>query len=344
MVLRDVWKEDDVRSPVTARPREAVFVASRRMMDRNVASVVIVDGSNVAGILTERDVVRRVLLTGRDPRRTSVGDVMTRPVVCCNSDASLKDVIRTLMEHGVRHLPVVDGGRLVGVVSIRQAMAAGAAQERGARDVAIFSLAKLAESRDPETGAHLERVREYAVLLARTLAREDGDDRQIDDEFVEMLAAASALHDIGKVAIPDHILLKPDRLTDDEFAVMKTHTTRGAETLGLAIARFPEADFLHMARDIAACHHERHDGRGYPAGLSGRDIPLPARIFAVADVYDALVSRRVYKDAVPHDTARSIILQSEATQFDPALTGAFSRCEQEFRTIRDRFENAPVAA
>ncbi|HUS90474.1 MAG TPA: HD domain-containing phosphohydrolase [Phycisphaerae bacterium] len=207
------------------------------------------------------------------------------------------------------------------------------------RDLAIFALARLAESRDPETGGHLERVRRYSRVLGEALAASAKYAGHIDEAFIRLLYEASPLHDIGKVAIPDHVLLKPGRLDDHEFEIMKTHTAQGARTLESALKEYPEAEFLRMARDIAAYHHERWDGRGYPDRLAGEDIPLAARIFSVADVYDALVVRRVYKGAFTHDVARSIIAKGRASQFDPDVADAFLAHEAAFVEIKERFED-----
>jgi putative two-component system response regulator len=205
------------------------------------------------------------------------------------------------------------------------------------RDVTIFALAKLAESRDPDTGAHLERVRHYCRILARHLKTLPEYDGQIDDEFVRLIFLTSPLHDIGKVGIPDAILLKPDRLSEDEFAVMKTHTTVGANTLEAALAAHPEAIYLQMARDIALTHHERFDGTGYPLGLKGGNIPLAGRIVALADAYDALTSRRVYKLAYSHEVARKLIMEQSGHQFDPDIVHAFLMEEREFCRVREQF-------
>jgi putative two-component system response regulator len=207
------------------------------------------------------------------------------------------------------------------------------------RDVTIFAMARLAESRDPETGAHLERVRNYARLLAVDLSHQPETRRTVDAAYVNLIYLTSPLHDIGKVAIPDHVLLKPGRLDPAEFEVMKTHTTLGAQTLAAACREFPEAKFLRMAQQIAISHHERFDGNGYPDGLRGQDIPLCGRIVAVADVYDALTSRRVYKAASTHDVARSLILRDKGTHFDPVVVDAFLRCEPEFKKIAARYSD-----
>jgi putative two-component system response regulator len=209
------------------------------------------------------------------------------------------------------------------------------------RDVAIFALARLAESRDPETGAHLERVQQYARRLAQQLAGLPKYQDLITPEFVRLIYLTSPLHDIGKVGIPDAVLLKPGPLTHREVDIMRTHASIGAETLDAALRRFPEASFLRMARDIAASHHEWYDGTGYPAGLKGDAIPLSGRIVALADVYDALLSKRVYKESFTHHIARSIILEERGTHFDPDIVDAFVDVEQEFIDIHQRFSAIP---
>jgi putative two-component system response regulator len=213
------------------------------------------------------------------------------------------------------------------------------------REVAIFAMAKLAESRDPETGAHLERVRSYCRVLALHLATLPGFQGQIDHEFVRLIYLTSPLHDIGKVGIPDCVLLKAGRLSDQEFEIMKTHAALGARTLDAALLAFPGVKFLEMARDIAATHHERYDGAGYPRGLAGAAIPLCGRIVALADVYDALTSKRVYKAAFAHEIARDMILKESGTHFDPDVVAAFLHTETQFVAIRAQYaESHPLAA
>jgi putative two-component system response regulator len=212
------------------------------------------------------------------------------------------------------------------------------------RDVTIFALARLAESRDTETGAHLERVRGYSRILAQYLSGLDRHRGEVNAEFIRLLYHTSPLHDIGKVGIPDSVLLKPGRLTDSEFEIMKTHTTLGAQTLDAAVRKFPGVKFLQMARDIAASHHERFDGTGYPHRLERDAIPLCARIVALADVYDALTSKRVYKDAVDHDRSYSMIVHESGAHFDPDVVDAFMWSEDRFLSIRAEFCEAEIAA
>ena len=214
------------------------------------------------------------------------------------------------------------------------------------RDVAIFAMAKLAESRDPETGAHLERMRNYSRLLAQRLLDTGQAPDELSPEYVRLIYQTSPLHDIGKVGIPDAVLLKPGRLNDREFEIMKTHTLLGAETLAAALRKYPGVHYLVMARDIAISHHERYNGTGYPYHLVGEKIPLSGRIVALADVYDALTSKRVYKQAFSHDIARSMILKDADTHFDPQMVRAFTDMEDRFVAIQEELgdEIAPSAS
>ncbi|MFW7525235.1 HD domain-containing phosphohydrolase [Vibrio ostreicida] len=207
------------------------------------------------------------------------------------------------------------------------------------RDVAIVSLSALAESRDNETGAHILRTQEYVRALATYLSQFEQHQPLLSPQYIELLYKSAPLHDVGKVGIPDHILLKPGKLTEPEFEIMKTHPHIGAKALSTAEAQLGSNSFLQLAKEIALTHHEKWDGSGYPKGLSGEDIPLSGRLMALADVYDALISERVYKKAFSHDKAKSIILQGRGTHFDPALIDAFLAIEQEFVDIADRYRN-----
>jgi putative two-component system response regulator len=204
------------------------------------------------------------------------------------------------------------------------------------RDLAIFALAKLSESRDWETGAHLERMRNYCRILAQDLSEQPQFQAQVNQEYVRLIYQTSPLHDIGKVGIPDSVLLKPGRLSDTEFAIMKMHTIIGAKTLQAAVRHHPRARFLRMARDIALSHHEHFDGSGYPRGKAGTDIPLCGRIVALADVYDALTTKRIYKDQFSHEVARAIIINETGKHFDPEIVEAFFRTETRFAAVRER--------
>ena len=212
-------------------------------------------------------------------------------------------------------------------------------QAMSARDAALVGFAKLAEYRDPETGQHLDRIQRYAVALAKKLSGNGVYGDKIDKEFIHQIGLSSALHDIGKVGIPDSVLLKRGRLTEDEFDIMKEHTTIGGDTLAAAQRREKGSDsFLNMGKEIAYYHHEKWNGDGYPKGFSGDQIPLSARIMAVADVYDALVTRRVYKDAFTHEKAYGIICDESGKSFDPAIVDAFKSLEQIFIAIKAQYD------
>jgi len=207
------------------------------------------------------------------------------------------------------------------------------------RDIVIFSLARLVESRDLETGHHLERIRHYSKTLALSISGSYSRMEEIDGLFLDNIFLTSPLHDIGKVGIPDYILLKPGRLDDREFEVMKRHSEIGFDTLNEALEKYPKADYLRMSAEIARSHHEKFDGTGYPDGLKGEEIPISARIVALADVYDALVSKRVYKHAYQHDVARSIIENEKGSHFDPMVVRAFLESEKEFIQIFEQFSD-----
>lgn len=210
------------------------------------------------------------------------------------------------------------------------------------RDLAIFAMGKLTETRDYETGTHLARMRSYCRVLASWLLEKQRKGYEIDEAFVNLIYKTSPLHDIGKVAIPDCVLLKPDRLDEGEFEIMKMHTVLGARMLGAAIREYPNAEFLQMAQNIALSHHERYDGCGYPQGLAGDTIPLSGRIVALADVYDALTTKRVYKKAFSHAFAKTMITERSKGQFDPIIVEAFLANEERFTAIRAEFADENV--
>ena len=194
----------------------------------------------------------------------------------------------------------------------------------------IFGLAKLAESRDTDTGEHLDRIRQYVTILANELSH---GHPELDKEAIRNLGFASSLHDIGKVGIPDAILLKRGRLTVGERKVMQCHTVIGGECLEAIQGRLGQDEFMNMARDMAWWHHEHWDGTGYPHQLAGEEIPLVARIVSVADVYDALTSKRPYKEAISHEKSMEILKSGKGTKFDPEIIEALMRHESKFREI-----------
>ncbi len=200
------------------------------------------------------------------------------------------------------------------------------------RNAVVYGLAMLAESRDGETGEHLDRIYHYVRVLGDDLKQ---NHPEIDDEFMDIVVETSVLHDIGKVGVPDHVLLSPDQLTPEQRDIVRRHTYIGFDTMKLVKDRWGDDRFLFTACEICFAHHERWDGSGYPYGLSGNDIPLAARIVAIADVYDALTTRRVYKGAMTHLEARTYITSESGTHFDPALVEAFLRCEEQFRAMAE---------
>lgn len=214
------------------------------------------------------------------------------------------------------------------------------AENQAIQDVSIRALAYLAETRDRETGNHILRTQRLIELLATKLARLPRFAAVIDDRFIRTVTKTAPLHDIGKVGIPDSILLKPGKLSEEEWAIMKTHAAMGAEAIERAERDVSaKVDFLQVAKQIAHWHHERWDGSGYPDGLSGDAIPIPARLMAVADVFDAVISPRVYKAAMSFDDAYRIIEAGRATLFDPDIAGVLLSNYAEFVVLAERYQD-----
>ena len=209
------------------------------------------------------------------------------------------------------------------------------------QDVTIIAMASLAETRDNDTGNHIRRTQFYVKALAEHLKDHPRFSRFLTDSTINMLYKSAPLHDIGKVGIPDRILLKPGRFTPEEFEIMKTHTTLGRDAIQAAEDRLGmEVEFLHYAKEIAYYHQEKWNGSGYPTGKAGEDIPTSARLMAVADVYDALISRRIYKDGMPHEQAAQIMVGDRGTHFDPDVVDAFVELQGEFQAIAARFADS----
>ncbi|SDG70519.1 MULTISPECIES: two-component system response regulator [unclassified Duganella] len=209
------------------------------------------------------------------------------------------------------------------------------------QDVTILSMASLAETRDNETGNHIRRTQYYVKALAEKLRHHPRFAATLTDGYINQLFKSAPLHDIGKVGIPDRILLKPGKFEPHEFEIMKTHTTLGRDAITHAEQSLgTSVPFLALAKEIAYGHQEKWDGSGYPEGVAGEAIPLSARLMAVADVYDALISRRVYKEGMPHDKAVSIIIEGKGAHFDPDMVDAFIELQEEFRSIAARFHDS----
>ncbi|MBV6320669.1 two-component system response regulator [Duganella violaceipulchra] len=211
------------------------------------------------------------------------------------------------------------------------------------QDVTIHTMASLAETRDSETGNHIRRTAHYVKTLAEKLRTNPRFSDFLTDKNIELLFKSAPLHDIGKVGIPDRILLKPGRFEGNEFEIMKTHTTLGRDAIRQAERELGlEVDFLKFAKEIAYGHQEKWDGSGYPEGLSGDNIPISARLMAVADVYDALISRRVYKAGMSHEAAVAIIIEGRGQHFDPDMVDAFLELQQEFIDIAKRYADSDL--
>ncbi|MCL2887598.1 MAG: HD domain-containing protein, partial [Betaproteobacteria bacterium] len=206
------------------------------------------------------------------------------------------------------------------------------------QQISIHALARLAETRDPETGNHIRRTSEYIRTLATALRYHPRFVHYLDERTIEALAKSAPLHDIGKVGIPDHILLKPGPLTPEEWVIMKTHAELGSSAIAQAeIDAGRKIEFLKIAKEIARHHHEKWDGSGYPDGLAGDAIPIPARLMALADVFDALICKRVYKAAFSAEDARQIIIDGTGKHFDPDLVAAFVEHFPAFVAIADQY-------
>jgi cyclic di-GMP phosphodiesterase len=271
------------------------------------------------------DVLSQMLLTGAD-------DFLTKPFSLTQLKARIKAALR--LKEAQDRTDLLNRHLLAMNHELEQSLRARQSDIIESRNALVLALAKLVEHRASETGAHLSRMQQYSRCLAEDAARIAQFNEKIDGSFLELLECCAPLHDIGKVALPDYILLKPGKLDPEEKILMQTHTVIGAETL-LEVARSHGSamGFLQMAIDIARHHHERYDGSGYPDRVAGDAIPLAARIVAVADVYDALRSRRPYKPALSHNAAVQVIEDGSGKQFDPHLLQAFQRCSAMFEQI-----------
>ena len=207
------------------------------------------------------------------------------------------------------------------------------------QQVTLEAMATVAETRDPETGGHIQRTKRYVKVLAENLRPGKKGDGTLTEDYIETLFHSAPLHDIGKVGIPYHILLKPSPLDEDEFSIMKRHSEYGVKIINSASANLDGHNFLEIAAEIAATHHEKWDGSGYPSGIKGEEIPISGRLMAIVDVYDALISKRHYKEPFTHERSKAMILKGKGTHFDPVIVEAFLEVEQEFIAIAHEFED-----
>ena len=271
------------------------------------------------------DEMARMLLDGAD-------DYLTKPLSVVGLQSKVKAALR--LKDSQDRADLVNSKLLVGNRELEQTLSASNSDLMYARNGLVQALAKLVEYRQGESGSHMSRMEHYARCLAEEAAKAPAFAGQINRDFIELLVCCAPLHDIGKIGLPDHILLKPGKLDADERILMQTHTTTGADTLKGAMKQHGSSlTFLQMAADIARHPHERFDGEGYPDGLAGSNIPLAARLVAICDVYDALRSRRSYKPALSHATALQVMTQVSAGQFDPSLLQVFHHCAHHFERI-----------
>ncbi|MBF0542684.1 MAG: two-component system response regulator [Nitrospirae bacterium] len=205
------------------------------------------------------------------------------------------------------------------------------------QEITIESLGTLAEYRDPETGGHIIRTKYFVKILSDHISKHPKFSSYLNEEVIDLLFKCAPLHDIGKVAVPDAILKKAGKLTVDEYEEMKKHTIYGYEALRAFETKLANNVFLNVARELAYTHHEKYDGSGYPQGLKGDNIPISGRLMAIADVYDALISKRVYKPPFSHKKSTQIILEGKGTHFDPVLVDAFLELEDTFRKIAFKY-------
>ena len=208
---------------------------------------------------------------------------------------------------------------------------------RKMHDAFLLTLADMVENRDQNTGDHIRKTAAYVKIILEELKREGVYKEQLTDKFVRNVVSSAPLHDVGKINVSDVILNKPGKLTDEEFEIMKTHTTAGGNIISSLIDKVPDSDYLYEAKNLAMYHHEKWNGKGYPSGLSGEDIPLSARVMAVADVFDALISNRCYKKGFPYEKAFGIIREERGRQFDPQIVDAFFAAEDQILEVADKF-------
>jgi response regulator RpfG family c-di-GMP phosphodiesterase len=298
----------------------------------------VIDGSGKISIIKEFAYIATVLIGYSIYIMKLWSQLMKR--ILEDQEAALKKVAAGYMD---TRLPIYNNDEFGAVAGMTNTMIDALQKSQNevavTRDAAIVSLSALAESRDNETGAHILRTQEYVKALAIELSAQPKYKTLLSHSYIELLYKSAPLHDIGKVGVPDNVLLKPGKLTDDEFDIMKSHPEIGAEALSIAEQQLGSSSFLRIAKEISLTHHEKWDGSGYPKGLVKEDIPLSGRLMALADVYDALISKRVYKPAFSHDKAKAMIVEGRGQHFDPEVVDAFLSIEQQFIDIAKQYKD-----
>lgn len=324
---------------------ECLEVCKRELPDIVLLDIMMpgIDGTQVLKLMREDDELREIpviMLTGLDDNdvlvhclRNGADDYLVKPYS--------KEVLTARIQAALKRKQWLDARRML--LNEEQGknqrlsfdLSSALAESREAQRSVIMALAWLAEKRDPETGEHLLRVQRYCELMCKYLRLHSSDDinKSLTDSFMANLPSASVLHDIGKVGIPDAILLKPGRFTPEERVAMQEHTLIGADTLGRVVGQFPSNQYVALGCEVARWHHEKWDGSGYPDGLSGKQIPLSARIVAVADVYDAMRSKRCYKGSIVHEEVSSAIVEDSGKHFDPEIVQAFLQLKSSFDEV-----------
>ena len=336
--------KDSYRIKVTTHGQKALEIASATLPDLILLDVVMpeMDGYQVCRHLKEdsatHDIPVIFLTSSTSSEDEAHGfelgavDYITKPV----TPAIVRARVATHLQLKASADFLRDKSEYLAAEVVRRSM-----QIQAIQDVTILVMASLAETRDNETGNHIRRTQQYVRVLANHLQEHPRFSAYLKQKnAIETLFKSAPLHDIGKVGIPDNILLKPGKLTAEEFEIMKTHAMLGRESIERAERLLGYAtDFLVCAKEITAGHHEKWDGSGYPQGLSGDDIPISARLMALADVYDAMVSKRVYKPSMSHEVVRDTIVQGRARHFDPDIVDAFLAEEDQFVKIYNRLSD-----
>lgn len=342
LVLISGLLQEKYRVKTFTNPKTALeYLQSANGVDLILLDIVMpqMNGYDVLQILKQREATRDIpvifltALTGMEDEQRGLdlgaSDYITKPI----STPIMLSRIKTQLENKAAKDFLKDQNSY-----LEQEVQKRAKEVSIAQYITILTLASLAETRDTETGNHLKRTQHYIKILAEALKEHPRFGDFLNDAMIDMLFRAAPLHDIGKVGIADKILMKPAALSYEEFEIMKTHTTLGKEAIEHAEAEIGiEVAYLKTAKEIAYAHHENYDGSGYPLGLRGDDIPVSARFMALADVYDALSSRRVYKEAFSHEKSVEIIVQNRGVKFDPDIVEAFLAHEDDFKEIARRY-------